>query len=103
MGKPGEQVAVNRTIHNTMQLFEDAEGEYYPVISPMGTPSLIRGEYYPIGNTFQYPKAWGRKYAATKLLEYKIKDQRATLEGAQRELAKLERCLGKVNDWSDND
>lgn len=103
MGKPGEQVAVNRTYHNNMQLFEDPAGEYYPVVSPITNPTLIRGEYHPVGNLLQYPRAWGRKWAATKLLEHKIKVQQDILATAQVELGKLERCLASVKEWSDND
>jgi hypothetical protein len=103
MGKPGEQVAVNRTLHNNMVLHENESGEYYPVISPLPQPTLVRGEYHPIGNSFQYPKAWGRKYAAATLLEHKIKVQQDILENATIELAKLQRCLSDVQQWSDND
>ena len=103
MGKPGEQVAVNRTMHNNMVLHENEAGEYYPVIEPLSKPSLVRGEYHPIGNLFQYPKVWGRKYAATTLLEHKIRVQKDIITNATLELAKLERCLSEVQKWSDND
>jgi len=103
MGKPGEQVAVNRTTHCNMQLFENEAGEYYPVVDVMEKVSLVRGEYIPIGNRFHYPKVWGRKYAAVKLLEHKIQVERNIIEGAQKELAKLERCLSGVKEWPDTE
>ncbi len=103
MGKPGEQVAVNRTMHCNMQLFENEAGEYYPVVDRLVTPTLIRGEYIPIGNRFHYPKAWGRKYAATTLLQHKIGVEKDIIASAQKELAKLERCLESIKDWSDTD
>ena len=59
---PGEQVATNRAMHCNMQLFETPEGEYYAVVERLPQPTLVRGEYHPIGNKFQYPKQWGRKY-----------------------------------------
>lgn len=101
--KPGEQIANNKAMHCNMQLFEDAQGEYYPVVDRMEQPTLVRGEYHPIGNRFHYPKRWGRKYAATILLEHKIKVQQDIIHTATTELAKLERCMSKVKDWSETD
>jgi len=42
----GEQVADNRAPHSTCKLFENKDGEYYPVCQPMETLRLIRGEYH---------------------------------------------------------
>ena len=100
---PGEQIAYNKTYHCNMQLFEDESGEYYPVVDRMEQPTLVRGEYLPIGNRFHYPKVWGRKYAATKLLEHIMTDRRRQIEIAQTELEKLQRCMDKVRGWSDTD
>jgi hypothetical protein len=94
--KPGEQVASNRALHNDMQLVENANGEYDAVVFHIDRYTLIRGEYYPIGRNFHYPKIWGRKYAATK-------DKRKSIQEAERELTKLQKCLDKVNQWSDTD
>ena len=101
--KPGQQIASNRAMHNDMRLIENEAGEYDAVVIRGDRYALIRGEYIPIGCNFHYPKVWGRKYAATKLLEYIIADKRKQVEDAQRELEKLQRCLNKVNDWSDTD
>lgn len=100
---PGEQVATNRAMHCNMQLFENEQGEYYPVVERIPQPILIRGEYHPIGNKFQYPKQWGRKYAAKVLLENKIAVQQDILSNAERELSKLQRCLESIQQWSDTD
>lgn len=100
---PGEQVASNKAMHCNMQLFEDAQGEYYPVVDRMDAPTLVRGEYLPIGNRFHYPKQWGRKYAATYLLEHKIRVQQQIIQTAELELSKLQRCLDSIKDWSDSD
>ena len=102
MGKPGEQVAVNRTMHNNMVLHENESGEYYPVCQRIETPSLIRSEYIPIGSRLQYPNKWGRKRAATHLLEFKIADAKKQIADAQTELEKLERCLSAVQGWDDD-
>jgi hypothetical protein len=101
--KPGQQIATNRAMHNDMRLIENGEGEYDAVVIRGDKYSLIRGEYIPIGCNFHYPKVWGRKYAATKLLEYIMADKRKQIADAQRELDKLQRCLDKVNEWSDTD
>lgn len=101
--KPGEQIAYNKAMHCNMQLFENAEGEYYPVVDRMEQATLVRGEYHPIGNRFHYPKVWGRKYAATTLLEHKIKVQQDIISTAQAELSKLQRCLDSIKDWSETD
>jgi len=100
---PGEQVATNKTMHCNMQLFENSEGEYYAVVDRMDKPTLVRGEYLPLGNRFQYPKQWGRKYAAKFLLEHKIKVQQDIISTAEVELSKLQRCLDSIKDWSDSD
>ena len=101
--QPGEQVATNRAMHCRMELYTNPQGEYYPVVDRIPQPTLIRGEYHPIGNVFHYPKQWGRKYAATKLLEHKIKVQRDILATATDELAKLEKCLESIQGWSETD
>ena len=101
--KPGEQIAYNKTLHCNMQLFENEAGEYYPVVDRLDQPTLVRGEYHPIGNRFHYPRQWGRKYAATKLLEHKIAVQQQIIGTAQTELDKLVRCLDSIKDWSETD
>ena len=100
---PGVQLANNKAMHCNMQLFENPDGEYYPVVDRMEQPTLVRGEYIPIGNRFHYPKVWGRKYAATILLEHKIKIEQDIIATAQKELGKLQRCLDSIKDWSDTD
>jgi hypothetical protein len=101
--QPGEQVANNRGTHCTITLFENPSGEYYPVVDRGERPTIIRGEYHPIGNRFHYPKVWGTKYAAKVLLEHKIKVQEDILRDAETELGKLQRCLESIKDWSDTD
>lgn len=100
---PGEQVATNRAMHCNMQLFENEAGEYYPVVERLPQPTLVRGEYHPIGNRFNYPKQWGKKYAAKVLLENKIAVQQDILYRAELELSKLQRCLDGIQQWSDSD
>ena len=95
----GEQVANNRCEHCNIQLHTNESGEYYPVINRMDKQTLIRGEYIPIGNTFQYPKNWGKRKGATILLEHRIEDKRKQLLEAELELAKLSACLEKVKEW----
>lgn len=101
--EPNKQVAYNRCPHSTCELHENGEGEYYPVCQPIETPGIIRSEYLPIGRRLQYPTKWGRKKASLHLLEFKIKDVQKQIADAQVELAKLEKCLSDVQQWSDND
>ena len=101
--KPGEQVASNRALHNDMHLVEGLDGEYDAVVFQVDRHTLIRGHYYPIGNNFHYPKIWGRKYAATKLIEDIMVDKRKSIQEAESELVKLQKCLDKVRLWSDTD
>ena len=97
----GEQVANNRCEHCNVILHTNDSGEYYPVINRMDKQTLIRGEYIPIGNTFQYPKNWGRKKGATILLETRIADKQKQLDEAGLELAKLSACLEKFKEWDE--
>ena len=101
--KKGVQVANNKALHCNMQLFENAEGEYYCVVDRSIIPTLIRGEYHPIGKNFHYPKKWGRKAAATVLVEHIIEDKKKIIQDAEIEIQKLERCLAEVQKWSDTD
>lgn len=100
---PGEQIAENRIMHGTIRIFENEAGEYYPVVDWDEGPKLIRGEYYPIGNRIQFPKKWGRKWGATKLLTAIIEDKIKQLEEAQIEIQKYQRCLDGVNEWPEMD
>jgi hypothetical protein len=97
----GEQIANNRAEHCNVVLHTNELNEYYPVINRMDKQTLIRGEYIPIGNTFQYPKNWGRKKGATILLEHRIADKQKQLDEAAFELAKLSACLEKVKEWDE--
>ncbi len=101
--KPGQQVASNRAMHCNMRLWEREDGEYDAVISRNSTFTLIRGEYHPIGKSYNYPQVWGRKYAATKLIESILADKKKIIEDAHVEIAKLERCLNRVSEWNDTD
>jgi hypothetical protein len=95
----GEQIANNRTMHGNIQLYENEQGEYYPVVEWDDTPKLVRGEYHPIGSRFQYPRNWGKRKGATILLEQRIEDVRKQIEDAQLDLDKLQACLEKVQLW----
>jgi hypothetical protein len=95
----GEQVAYNKCEHCNVELHTNDAGEYYPVVNRMDKFTLIRGEYIPVGNRFQYPRNWGKKKGATILLETRIEDKKRVLADAQMELDKLEACLNKVNEW----
>jgi hypothetical protein len=100
---PGQQIANNKAMHCNMQLFENEQGEYYAVVDRGEQPTLVRGEYHPIGNRLHYPKQWGRKYAATTLVKHKIGVAEAIIQNAQKELEKLGRCLESIQQWSDTD
>jgi hypothetical protein len=65
--------------------------------------TLIRGEYIPIGNRFQYPRNWGKRKGATILLEHRIADKERVLADTQRELEKLTACLEKVSEWKEDE
>lgn len=97
----GEQVATNTAVHCRIELHEKESGEYYAVNMPMEKPQLIRGEYHPLGNKLVYPKKWGRKAAATILLEHKIEEEKRIIASAEIELAKLKACLEEVSGWSE--
>lgn len=101
--RPGEQVAYNKTMHGNIQLHENEQGEYYPVVDWDDSPKLVRGEYHPIGNRIKFPKIWGRKYGSTILLEHKIQQTINIIQEAQRELDKLNRCLNSVKQWPEQD
>jgi hypothetical protein len=97
----GEQIAYNKCEHCNVELFTNDAGEYYPVVNRLDKHTLMRGEYIPIGNRFQYPRNWGKKKGATILLETRIADKIKVLEDTQKELSKLQACLEKVQEWDE--
>jgi hypothetical protein len=99
----GEQIAYNKCEHCNIELHTNDVGEYYPVINRMDKFTLIRGEYIPIGNRFQYPRNWGKRKGATILLEHRIADKERVLADTQRELEKLTACLEKVSEWKEDE
>ena len=99
----GEQIAYNKCEHCNIELHTNDSGEYYPVINRMDKFTLIRGEYIPIGNRFQYPRNWGKRKGATILLEHRIADKERVLADTQRELEKLTACLEKVSEWKEDE
>jgi hypothetical protein len=99
----GEQIAYNKCEHCNIELHTNDAGEYYPVINRMDKFTLIRGEYIPIGNRFQYPRNWGKRKGATILLEHRIADKERVLADTQRELEKLTACLEKVSEWKEDE
>jgi hypothetical protein len=96
----GKQVAVNTTMHIHMELYENSEGEFQPIIKGERS-ALIKKEYHPIGRTFLFPKKWGKKKGAQILLEHLIKDDKRIIHSAAHRLERMESTLGKVLQWSD--
>ena len=68
----GEQVAQNTEQQMRMYLKED-KGEWY-ILSEPKSQGLIRKEYIPIGNSFVYPKKWGREKAVEVFLNHHIEE-----------------------------
>ena len=96
----GKQVAVNTTMHTHIELYEESTGEFTPVIRGERS-ALIKGEYYPIGKSFLFPKKWGVKEGARILLEHLIEDDKRIIHSAANRLERMESTLGKVLQWSD--
>lgn len=96
----GRQVAINRELHYTIELWEDEHGEMWCVLRNEKL-SLIKGEYHPIGKLFTFPKRWGLKVGAQKLLEYKIGDYQRMISDAQQNIEKLNRTRVIVDDWKE--
>jgi len=96
----GKQVAVNTTMHIHIELHEGESGEFTPVIRSERS-ALIKGEYYPIGKSFLFPKKWGVKEGARILLEHLIEDDKRIISSATHRLERLEKSLEKIHKWSD--
>lgn len=97
----GKQVAINRALHYTMELWEDENGEYQPILRGERL-ALIKGEYLPIGKVFIFPKKWGRKKGAEVLLEHLIKDSNKIISSTKERLDKLQRTKEGVAKWNDD-
>ena len=96
----GKQVAVNTTMHIHIELYEEASGEFTPVIRGERS-ALIKKEYHPIGKSFLFPKKWGVKEGARILLEHLIEDDKRIISSATNRLERLEKSLEGVHLWSD--
>lgn len=88
----GEQIAFNKALHYTAEVFEDDNGDYYVVHIKDAHLKLIRGEYIPIGNRLLYPKQWGTKKASLHLLDYLIENDEKVIEVVSQRLEKLKKC-----------
>lgn len=98
----GQQVAFNKAIHITAEVWEDDKGEFYVTNMEDNHLKLIRGEYRPIGNRMFYPKGWGKKKGSLTLLNHLIDSDEKLIEKAIERLEKLKRCRAKIEDeWKD--
>ena len=93
----GEQVANNRETQEVMHLHQK-DGKWY-ILSEPKSPGLVKKEYLPIGNRLVYPKKWGRKKAATVLLNHLIKDNELIKELADKRLVYLNNLSNEVKNW----
>jgi hypothetical protein len=93
----GEQVANNRETQEVMHLHQK-DGKWY-ILSEPKSPGLVKKEYLPIGNRLVYPKKWGRKKAATVLLNHLIKDNELIKELAEERLEYLNNLSNEVKNW----
>jgi hypothetical protein len=96
----GKQIAVNTTMHIHIELYENSEGEFQPIIKGERS-ALIKKEYHPIGKSFLFPKKWGVKKGAHILLEHLIEDDKRIIASSTHRLERLEKSLEEVNLWSD--
>jgi len=93
----GEQVANNRETQEVMHLHQK-DGKWY-ILSEPKSPGLVKKEYLPIGNRLVYPKKWGRKKAATVLLNHLIRDNELIKELAEERLEYLNNLNNEVKNW----
>lgn len=91
----GKQVANNTTTHYWVELWEDEDGTLSVVKRKEGS-ALIKGEYLPIGKSFQFPKVWGLKEGCVMLVQHYIQDNKKIIGDAQARINKLEECLERV-------
>jgi len=92
----GEQVANNRETQEVH--LHQKDGKWY-ILSEPKSPGLVKKEYLPIGNRLVYPKKWGRKKAATVLLNHLIRDNELIKELAEERLEYLNNLNNEVKNW----
>lgn len=98
----GQQVAFNKAIHITAEVWEDDNGEFYVTNMEDNHLKLIRGEYRPIGNRMFYPKGWGKKKGSLTLLNHLIDSDEKLIQKAVQRLEKLKKCKEKIEEeWKD--
>jgi hypothetical protein len=96
----GEQIAFNKAIHMTAEVWENDEGEFYVTNIKDNHYKLIRGEYRPIGNKMYYPQKWGTKHGSLKLLQHLIDNDTILIEKASTRLDKLKKCKDVIEkEW----
>jgi hypothetical protein len=94
-GNPvGNQVAFNRqrcsrlTLHRT-----DNTDEIYFTDVRLDGWHLIRGEYYPTGNTMKYPTEWGKKRAIKHFISFWLSQHKETVERLSKRIDEFEGYL----------
>jgi hypothetical protein len=96
----GQQVAFNKAIHITAEVWQDDNGDYYVTNMEDNHLKLIRGVYRPIGNRMFYPKGWGKKKGSLALLDFLIESDAKVIEQATQRLEKLKKCKEKIEqEW----
>jgi hypothetical protein len=96
----GEQVAFNKAIHLTAEVWENDDGDFYVTNIKDNHYKLIRGKYIPIGNKMYYPEKWGKKEGSLILLNHLITNDEILIEKAQNRLNKLKKCKDTIEkDW----
>lgn len=94
----GEQIAENKAMHMTIQLFEDGEGRYR--VKSLGEKwRLIKRMYEPLGDKFTFPKKWGIVEGTKRMLEWKIADWKRTKKISEDELDKLNELYTQISEW----
>lgn len=98
----GKQVAFNKAVHITAEVWENDDGEYYVTNKRDNHMKLIRGKYYPIGNKMFYPETWSKKKGSLQLLDFLIESDEILLQKTITRLEKLKRCKEKIEqEWDD--
>ena len=97
----GAQVQKNMGPHHIIRIERHPDGFYYTPIDPHPHLLPYKGTPTPIGRQLQFPKEWGRKRAATHLLQSRISDIQTSIKGLNEELEGLTKLLSEVPQWPD--
>jgi adenosyl cobinamide kinase/adenosyl cobinamide phosphate guanylyltransferase len=84
--------------HNRITIHQTDQGMWYIVDERMKSKSLVRKEYYPIGNSLIYPSKLESNWAKRKLVEHHIQEDIRVIQMYEEHMKGMQLLLSQLGD-----